>query len=473
MAEQQLRPKFLRAFFATPATTSVNATMLYFLRVVYEFWNFCVNGTNDLKVPGGVSTSHTTGSYINMPTGWESGSTVLRASGSDGATWAGTTLFSATLSAPFSASYKGMYLTIWQSGSTSTDDSIYPIVEWINSSSIMIDPTYGGTVSGVTGSVPQMTSRTNLNYRVIDYHAASNLTPLPSTGWMIFQFNGASDVNPGQKNSQFRLSSNISSVYWDNLVIRLSPSGSWDGTQFLGPHENSEDILLERSFAPGGGGWGILSFFHASAGGTGYITLIADKSFYIAQTGGDWAFPATSAFMVEVPKRLYPQEMDPNPICAISFGSMDVQTAGGQGFAWSSRWMPSPYDTTMRRYQGTIPCYQGGYWAIQYHSNYRPQSMNYHRWPTLYNRHLNRHVVPSTTLTLGNYLYQGSQPTQVDGKTSVARVRVRSQKNMPGGLHKLARIDDGTNKWIHVGAGVLWPWDNAIVPNRHLFRGHF
>lgn len=474
MADPRIYPKFLRGFYASLNTTGGSQAMLYFLRVVYEFWGFCVNGTNNTQTPGGFSTSHTTGSYIVMPTGWESGSTVLRASGSDGFTQAGTTLFT-TLSSKFSASYKGMHISIWESGSRSTDDSIYPIVDWVNSSSIHIDPTYGGTVTHPSGSVPEMTTRTNLNWRVINFAAAAVLTPFPTTGSLVFEFNDAGVVNPGQDRSQFRLAPRATTGDWDDLRIFLSPSGSWNGNLFNGLTASNPEFRMNNSEG-GTGGWSSSNFFLGN-GGTGYITLIADKTFIIATTGGAWSWNNgqsgdSSGFLVEIPKRLYSQNMDPNPICGLSWGAVGFVTIAVQGYGMASRHVPSPYDPTLRRYQGAMPCYSGWVWERSYHSAAAPQALVAQRYPLYYNPVINTTWLPPTTLYLGWFFDQDSSgQSSVQGRTSIGRVRLRSQRTSTGGIQRLARIQDGANKWIHVAAGVLWPWDHALVPGRMIFRG--
>lgn len=105
------------------------------------------------------------------------------------------------------------------------------------------------------------------------------------------------------------------------------------------------------------------------------------------------------------------------------------------------------------------------------HSNQAPQTLNPQRYPVYYNQVVNTTYLPPLTMYLGWFQTQESplQPS-VQGKTSMGRVRLRSQRQVPNGIHRLALIQDGANKWIHVGAGVLWPWDNAYVPTRHLFK---
>src|SRR5579863_1156799 len=252
-----LNAKFLRSFHVNP-TPGIGATacMGWVMRLMFEFWGFCVNGSNDLVNPGSGSMATTAGTdFMSMPIGWASGSTVLLATGSDGQTTQGLPYFQAGSSTPFSSGVVGKWLTTWQSGSTSTDDSIYLITSWLNSSSIVLDPTYGGTpVSpiGTSGSLPQLTTRTNINYRVIDYQAAANLG-YANGDYFVMQFSNASNVNPGQASSQARLRGTAGQSTLTNFGITLSPSGSWNGTSFTG--EVYTEVLSEGNIAgPGGGG---------------------------------------------------------------------------------------------------------------------------------------------------------------------------------------------------------------------------
>ena len=458
----KLNPKFLRAFYTPTATASSTASMALVVRLFYEFWGFCVNGGNNLRVPNGVATSHLTGSYINMPAGFETGSTVLLASGSDGSTTANTPYFTVTGSSPFSPSHVGKWLTIWKSGSQSTDDGIYPITAWINSSSVAVDQTYGGTANGPTGSIPQLTSRSDLNYRVVDYYAAANLAGYVSGSYIVFQFDNASSVNPGQAKSQFqfKLINNNSFSQITNFRIRLSPSGSWNGSQFADSLESGYgDVTIE----------GVDNdFFRTSAGGLGNVTVIADPTFAILTVGGFSKAGGSTSVMVEVPARLYPQANDPNLVCAYSINST-VFVGTTPGFGYSGRWFPSPHDPSLRRWGTLVPGYVGSTWQGNVFPGNSIDDLDPFtgRYPVLYNQHLKMILVMPAILSLGTF--QG-QPS-IAGQFSLARAVLRSARFIPSGLNKFHRVDDGTNKWIYVGPSVLWPWDNAIVPSRSLFLG--
>ena len=218
-----LTPKFIRAH-NIPSTAGSKA-FEWFFKLMYEFWGFCVNGGDDLKVPGGFAPL--TG--VSMPAGFESGSQVLIASGTDGFTQNGMPFFNSLDKFKFSGSYVGKHLVTWKSGSTSTDDSIYEIIGWVNSGTIRVNILEGGTP--YTGSLhPGFTDRTQINYRIIDFLAAANLSGYTtSSDYLVLQFNGAPLVNPGQPLSQAKITKRLTGIQAPNVPIQLSPSGSWHG----------------------------------------------------------------------------------------------------------------------------------------------------------------------------------------------------------------------------------------------------
>lgn len=459
-----LNSKFVRAFQITPAPRNIpNGCMLWITRLVWEFWGFCVNGGNDLLNPGGMATSNVTGSYFSFPSSYLSGSTVLLSSGSDGQTSAGLPYFTTTTSTPFSSSVEGKWLTMWQSGSISTDDSIYKIVKWINSSSLELDPTYGGTSLTLTGSIPQLSSRTNVNYRVIDYWTASNLSGFTPGNFIVFQFDAAPVVNTGQAKSQFKLSLNSAGGTVSQPRLTLSPSGSWNGSTFVG--ETYSDILPDVDLGPGSVGWGSADWFHNTTIGDGSVTLIAGTGFLICQAGGNF-MSAGSMFHVEIPERLYPQINDPNPMCAANVGNLIVTTACQNGYGWASHYMVSPYDNTSRRWSVVTRSLVGSYYnSSMFTTKNSLSTLDYTRWHIHYNRQLNNVLMPEGMLSLVTINGQ-----TLPGQFSLARAKLRTTKYLAG-LSKYARVgsSDG-GRWINVGAGVFWPWDHALVP-RLLFAG--
>lgn len=461
-----LNPKFLRALYLGTYSYGSYANMGIVLRVLWEFWGFCVNGSNDLRIPGGIATSNVTGSYINMPSGFRSSGSILLASGSDGYTIDGSTIFAVSASMPFAPSCVGKWLTLWKSGSTSTDDSIYVIKQWINSSSIYVDPTTGGTSIGISGSVPQLTTRNDVNYRVVDYDAVASL-PWASGQSIVFQFDKATDLNPGQAKSQFKIAGYSAYSTNTQLRVQLSPSGTWDGTQFVG--ESYPEINPEGNTGPGTGGWGTLDWFHTSAGGKGYVTIIAGPSYLICQAGGgDWMYVNGSLLQVEIPRRLYPAANDPNPICATVQGNLPAQHAAQPGYGWAMRWFPSPYDSTLRRWPIMVRGFQGSYWNGTVFGGNSLQYANLTRWPDIFfDLHREKLLLSPAVLSLGTVNGQAS----LGGQFSLARAEVLTTRYIPSGYPKYMRVGDNNDRWIHIGGGIMLPWDHALVTSRDLFGG--
>jgi hypothetical protein len=445
--------------------------MGWILRMVYEFWGFCINGDNGLVAPGlgSMANSQATGSYLNMPVGWESGSNVLLASGSDGTTSAGLPYFNVTGSNPFPPTVAGKWLTMWQSGSTSTDDSIYLITKWNSSSSITLDPTYGGTPLGPSGSIPQLTTRSNINYRVIDYFAAGSLAGYTFGQNLVIQFSSAPDVNPGSALCQAKIAGGgVGFTSFSQLNITLSASGSWDGTHFVGFKEFNVPIYSETSNSgPGSGGWASPDWFHNSGGGDGFCTLIGGKTFLICQAGGNFMPNGGSSFHIEIPLRLYSPTYDPNLICCMNFGNLGVYLGAQVGYGYSHRYFPSPYDTTVRRWPMMCRCLTGAYWNSTIWGNSAIPGGWVNRYRLLYNQPLNKLMFPDGILCLPFVNGQGESA----GNFSLGRARCFTMRYTSVEYPQYMRVGDNNDAWIHLGAGVFWPWDNAIVSARPIFQG--
>ena len=453
----QLGAKFIRSHYASPAPQNQPmGAMGWVMRLLYEFWGFCVHGTSDVSAPGSMASS---GSYLRMPVGFESGSTVLLASGSDGYTVAGMPYFTVTGSSPFNPSCVGKWLTIWKSGSTSTDDSVYQITSWLNSSSVAVDASSGGTPVGSSGSVPVLTTRSDVCYRVVDYYAASGLTYTPGD-YMVLQFNDASTVNPGQANTQVRVYA--SGTSYSDLHLVLSPSGSWNGSAFAG--EPTYDVGPET--LTNGAGWGTADWWHGNtAGRTGYVSLVCGTGFLVCHVGGPW-MTACSFFAVEVPKRLYPASNDPNPVCAANFGNLSygVQATLGRGYA--HRFFPSPYDSTFRRWPVMVRSYTGsGFDSTVWGGSV--ETCDVGRWNVFVNPRSSVFVSSDGVLTLPTVAGQAA----ATGQFSLARARLRSMRFCASGLPMGMRVSDETGDWIHVAGGVMLPWDRSVLGSRPLFPG--
>ena len=132
--------KYCKSLLASSSTSFTRDHALrFFSKTLYEFWGFCVNGTDSLTSPGGIA-------HVSFPSNFQSGTTLL-ASGTDGATTFGTDTFEAT-SVNFqtlpSGSLIGKYLVLWKPSEGTTDDSIYFIKSVESSSSIKVDVHSGG-----------------------------------------------------------------------------------------------------------------------------------------------------------------------------------------------------------------------------------------------------------------------------------------------------------------------------------------
>lgn len=435
-----LTPKFIRAH-SIPSTTNGFA---WFFRLVYEFWGFCVNGSNDL-----VNAQCIPSGGIQMPTGF---TTVgLIQSGSDGFTAAGMPFFNTVGTGTFSPSDVNLWLVTWVSGSTCTDDSIYQITQWENSSSVRVNVMNGGTP--YTGTLhPSFTARSDINYRLVDFSQASTaLTYLPSAS-LVLQFNDAVLVNSGQATSQAQLMmiSGSSPADDKNLGITLSPSGSWQ--QISGTYQFTDPTTQLNGPTVGEGFW----FF--SADSPAYISLWAAGDFIIAHYKSTTNNGA-SAFHIEIPQRLYPQGDDPNPIVMINqsdFGipSLNSNTAWYGGGCYMHH---PPLGTTipwsgLSRSQWGDRFVSGAEQSLQSVVNGRYNG-------AVFNTFQNKFVFSDLTLGLFNVI----------GQYCLARVRLRHVRVIPPIIPQFQRVGN-LGEWIHVGNGVMWPWDNTLLPY-NLFLG--
>lgn len=423
-----LNSKFVRAHFVNVSQTTTTA-MRWTFKLIYEFWGFCVNGGDSLTVPGGFATSGSTtplSGAIGFPVGFESGSTVLLASGTDGITVAGMPFFS-TVNPIFSSSYVGKHLVTWKSGSTSTDDSVYEIRQWLNSSSVRVNILQGGTP--YTGSLhPGFTDRTQVNYRVIDFNAAANLPGYDPNDKLVLQLNGAGLVNSGQLNSQCRLRHNTT-----NLGVTVSPSGSWTPVSgnFLDP--TSETNV----------NW-------ANSGtGTGFISLWGSQDYLIVHSKGAWN-SAASWLHVEIPQRLYPQPLDPNPIWFLNYAADALDQTNYYGVTTHH-----PPDGTTRNYSTFARSPVGDNWSITFFpSPYVIRTFSNGRWNNMwFNPFTNKFIF--TDLVAGL--------TGVANQFCMSRFRLRRLRVTVPIVPQFQRLGN-LGEWIFLNDGVMWPWDNTILP---------
>lgn len=421
-----LTSKFIRAHNVN-VSVSNSGSLVWMMKLIYEFWGFCLHGENNLTGAMGFATSG-----INMPSGFQSGS--LLATGSTGYTVAGESLFYDSNADFTSGSFVDKHLVTWKSGSTSNDDSIYKIIKIVSSQSIQVDTNNGATP--YSGSlIPLFTDRSSINYRIIDFESTVNNVAYSSGSYMILNLSGASLINSGQTTPQVKIAFNDAAGF-DDVAISWSPSGSWTGSSF------TDEVTATSA-----------DWCNGSAG-TGHISLWGASDYLICHYRGDWCTNAC-LFHVEVPERIYTQNIDPNPVVVMMYnissfgiGSTTISYGGG----WYVHYPP----TNEKLQLVTL--------AKSPHGDYFPQTV----YPTSYN-------LQSTTN--GRYNNSFYNPVQNQfivsdvlfshealNKYAIGRLRARRWRVMAANLvPRYTRL--GTNgEYIYVGGSVLLPWDNAILP---------
>lgn len=436
--------KFIRAHQAT-ITAGANGCVLYWMKLLYEFWGFCVNGGSDLKVPGGFATisGSLAPNYLSMAPTFESGTAVLLASGSDGSTSYGTDVFTAPSVDWTSGSMVGKWLVTWKSGSTSTDDSVYPIVKVIGSQSIRVDVCSGGTPMSSSKNELRFGERSSVNFRVVDFAAAHALVGYASGNYLILQFD-ASIVNVGQTNSQARIGlASTSDGMISRGTIALSASGSWNGTSFsdLGPE-----------LIPDGGGFSTYSWANNS-NGTTYFTFWGDRGGIVTHAAGSIA-QSPSWFHIEVPRRLFTGSRDPNPICCANVGKIGLlATNFVTAQNWSAGWMVhNPLDNvSVRRYMVMVRNVGGHNATFFYGSTMGPVTERNKQ--SFYNVTTRKFVVQDVVLS----------HRATSNSYTMGRCQLRLTAFASGPYQANTKLGQ-RGEWISVGGGVLWPWDNAQMP---------
>lgn len=456
MAGNEKVVKFVKAH-TTTTTVGSNGNVLYWMKLLYEFWGFCVNGTNDLRAPGGFATisGSLAPAYLQMAPGFESGSAVLIASGSDGSTSYGNQVFSASSVNWTSGTMVGRHLVTWQSGSTSLDDSVYPIVRVISSSSILVDTNAGATPMSASRNQPRFTDRTNVNFRVVDFLGAHSLAGATAGNYMILQFNGPA-INSGQAYSQARIRLKAGSTTIGQGFISLSASGSWDGANFndIGPESGPDG-------SNGNGGFGSPTDWFSAAGSLAF-SLWGDQGAIISHVGGSTAVATQGSwFHIEVPLRLYPASKDPNPICFCNVGREGVKTDAGsltttsRDEHWSGGWVVhNPFDNVIARRHSAMVRNMGGAGNSALYSANDGGTVNVTRYQqAFYNTRSKaftvQEVVLSHRLTTTSF--------------SMGRCQLRRTAMATGPYQTDTKLG-ASGEWIAVAAGALWPWDNSQLP---------
>jgi len=439
---QQIPLKYVKSLLATGSTDlqPANATR-FFSKLLYEFWGFCVNGGASLTVPGGIAD-------LSFPPGFQSGSNTLLARGADGSTTFGTDIFQST-SVNFtqvnSGSLIGKYLVTWVPGGSSTDDSVYRITAVLDPTHLQVSIHSGGTRR--LGNHSVFWDRHGISWRLVDISATTQLSGWGEGKYMVLNLPAAPTVNPGQLVSQVKVTHHTgASGVEGNVGITVSPSGSW----------NSSTRLFTDGASEVTGSW-----FSGNTPGQVTYTLIGAGDFLIAEArafspGAQGAFTAGSGFHVEVPQRLYPPALDPNPVAWLSwtnatpsqvastyYNGLTMVDHAGTSRQWTTL-VRSPMGTNVR-------------------ADYTGNSYGTGQWQQF--------GLPAFRFAFINLDVEDMQYLSSDGvlslslasQFSASRARLRRVRFSTADMKTGTRLGDSPG-WVHVANGVLWPWDNSILP---------
>lgn len=418
--------KYLRGLSYTTSTNGRDTSI--FMRLLYEFWGYCVNGTSSLTVPGGMPTTPTNG-----PANFFEGTSVL-ASGTDGSTSDLGVNFT-SLSANFNISLIGKYVTIWSPGSSSTDDSIYQIISVPSSTQLVLSVFSGGTPDTTTLK-NNLTSRSSLNYRIIDVVAASQQT-MASGHYFVGTLSGASAVNVGQASSQFQFILRGTSPVFTNFGVVGSPTGTWTGSSFSGTTLTERNTATSNVFSSG-----------SSAGAGGACTIIADKDFIIAHIKSSNSLGNSGMyFYVTIPKRIYSQIQDPNPLTIMVGANQMIITSPGIDSHSSSFAMVGADSTTRTMQLISRNLIGDGVQSLP--------------WTVGPNLSVNLVIQPIINKVLFTEAIMSSISTA--GQYSLARAKL-TNVCFTSNSFPLYQVVGDTGEYIHIVNGVLWPWDGTILP---------
>lgn len=408
-------------------------------------------------VSGGNQFTGCAGGAGTMSTGNNITSSSLMTIGTDGYTNA-TTVFRMdgytdffSTAAPFTSNMVGKQLVMWKPGSNSSEDSVYNIIAFKNSSNIVININTGGTPSAaVDGYRPSVTTRSSINFRVVDIATAATATGIADGNFLVFQLD-PTGINAGQANSQIQY---IISTTNQRLDFRMSPNGSWSGSAFGGDASGTL-TLVARDTA---------SFFASSTSGQSMsINLIGDKSFLIGHIKDSFGGVGGSGamFHMEIPDRIYTQAQDPNPLTMMMVGY--IGTAGNQfasiatNHSYGGGFNMRCNDGVYRLHRTTVKALigDGDTNLLQVAATQLPKIPG--------NALVDFRAGANTwTGTLANSSGFLTLPG-VAGQYSLARVRLRNVR-FANTFMKLFTRFSSTTDWILLTQGVTVPWDKTVLP---------
>jgi hypothetical protein len=325
----------------------------------------------------------------------------------------------------------------------STDDSIYRITAVTSNTQIQIVPFTGGTVD-ISTLKNNLTSRGQLNYRVIDATAASQLT-VASGNYFIGTMSGAACVNAGQVPSQFQFLLRGSSATFGQFGMVASPNGSWNGSVFSGTGSNA--TMTERITATGS------SFNGGAANVNGFVTMIADTDFFFAhiQSSNSNGSANTKSyyFLNTIPQRFYTQTQDPNLI-AVLVGFNGLNTSNGTD-SFSTSFGMVGFDGVTRSHQLISRNFVGDMANATVGPTY---TVGFDLSPTL------GYQSKTSQVVIGEGLISC---IATSGQFSFARARMRPFRFAFSSLPQYYTVGNN-GEFLHLINGLLMPWDGSILP---------
>jgi hypothetical protein len=423
---------------------------------IYVYTN---QGTQTIAYTGVTATSFTgcTGGGGTMSTGGNVTSNSLMTLGTDGYTNAttvfrqdGYTDFYAT-NIQFTSNMVGKQLVMWKPGSNSSEDGIYNIIAFKDQNNIVINVNNGGTPSGeVDGYRSMVTTRSSINYRVIDNAVAGAATGIADGSYMIFQVD-PTGVNTGQAVAQLQL---IVANSNQRIDYNMSPNGSWTGTAFgvdasgtRQPNNGQANTTQQQQ--------------NTTSAGTMTITLIGDKDFMIGY-GKDSNHASSSGFHWhwEIPERLYTQAQDPNPFVVqlngYSQNSASQFSSTGTTYGYGGGFVMRCSDGVYRNWRTTVKALVGDGDTDRLVGNNnlaRPPGNTLSDFRAGANQWTGTLVNSSGFLTLPG----------VAGQYSLARARLKKVRFANSFMKTFTRFT-ANGDWMLITQGVAVPWDKTVMP---------
>lgn len=340
---------------------------------------------------------------------------------------------------------------------TSTDDSIYRILAVNGLNQLVLAPYTGGTPD-VSTLKPNLTSRSAVNYRVIDVVAASQLS-VANGQYFVGTLIGPGNINTGQSNSQFQFFLRGSSAPFGSLGILASPTAAWNGVSAFTNPGGPSATLTERTTVSGN------SFTGTTANVVGAITMIADNDFYFAHIRSSNSSTTTGFyFFITTPLRLYTQAQDPNPM-TILVGANGLSTQNGNAqqipdSLANAFWM-SGTDGVNRSHRLMSRNFSGD---VNKAGTGQVIGVNWALGPNVpgligYQERTGQVVFGDALMVSDN-----------SGQYYLNRCKLRPFQFTQGNTPLYALVGS-TGQFIHVGQGLLLPWDGSILPYNLLLQG--